>query len=129
MTDRIRIEGMVFEGTHGVHEHEQQHPQPFEVDVELVRDLGPAGRTDDLEQTIDYSAVFTHVGQIVAATRFRLIEALAERIATELLETYGPDEVLVRIRKPAVDLGGAFRAVGVEIVRRRDGGPARATSR
>jgi dihydroneopterin aldolase len=120
MSDRIRIEGMVFEGTHGVHEHEQQVPQPFEVDVELALDLAAAGRADELERTIDYSAVFTDVGRIVATTRFRLIEALAERIAGELLETYGPDEVLVRIRKPAVDLGGTFRAVGVEIVRRRD---------
>ena len=120
MTDRIRIEGMVFEGTHGVHEHEQRHPQPFEVDIELVRDLGPAGRTDDLARTIDYSAVFTDVGRIVATTRFRLIEALAERIATDLLETYDPDEVLVRICKPAVDLGGTFRAVGIEIVRTRE---------
>ena len=125
MTDRIRLEGMVFEGTHGVHEHEQQHPQPFEVDVELGLDLAPAGRTDDLERTIDYSAVFTHVGGIVATTRFRLIEALAERIADELLATFGPDEVVVRIRKPAVDLGGTFRAVGIEIARRRNDGGAR----
>jgi dihydroneopterin aldolase len=121
MTDRIRIEGMVFEGTHGVHEHEQRHPQPFEIDVELAMDLEAAGRTDDLEGTIDYSAVFTQVGRIVATTRFRLIEALAQRIADDLLDTYRPDEVLVRVRKPAVDLGGPFRAVGVEIVRRRTG--------
>ena len=121
MTDRIRIDGMVLQGTHGVHEHEQRTPQPFEVDVELVMDLGRAGRTDDLQQTIDYSAVFTHVGRLVGTTRFRLIEALAERIAGELLDAYGPDEVVVRVRKPAVDLGGTFRAVGVEIVRTRIG--------
>jgi dihydroneopterin aldolase len=121
MTDRIRIEGMVFEGTHGVHEHEQRTPQPFEIDVELAMDLEPAGRADDLERTIDYSAVFTHVGRIVATTRFRLIEALAQRIADDLLQAYGPDEVVVRVRKPAVDLGGTFRAVGVEIVRTRIG--------
>ena len=120
MTDRIRIEGMVFEGTHGVHEHEQRHPQPFEVDLELVLDLRPAGQTDDLERTIDYSAVFATCRRIVETTSFRLIEALAERIAEEVLVTYHPDEVVVRIRKPAVDLGGTFRAVGVEILRRRD---------
>ena len=120
MTDRIRIEGMVFEGTHGVFEHEQQHPQPFEVDLELVLDLGPAGRTDELERTIDYSAVFATCRQVVETTSFRLIEALAHRIADEVLATYHPDEVTVRIRKPAVDLGGKFRAVGIEIVRRRE---------
>ena len=121
MTDRIRLEGMVFEGTHGVHEHEQQYPQPFEVDVELVLDLGPAGRSDELERTIDYSALFTTCRRIVETTRFRLIEALAERLADEVLATYRPDEVLVRIRKPAVDLGGTFESVGIEIVRKRVG--------
>jgi dihydroneopterin aldolase len=120
MTDRIRIEGMVFEGRHGVHEHEQRNQQPFEVDLELVLDLEPAGRTDDLERTIDYSAVFTTCRRLVETTSFRLIEALAQRIADEVLATYHPDEVIVRIRKPAVDLGGTFRAVGIEIVRRRD---------
>jgi 7,8-dihydroneopterin aldolase/epimerase/oxygenase len=123
MTDRIVIEGMVFEGTHGVHEHEQRTPQPFEVDLELVLDLEPAGRSDDLERTIDYSAVFTTTRRIVETTSFRLIEALAQRIADEVLVTYQPDEVTVRIRKPAADLGGRFRAVGIEIVRRREAGP------
>ena len=119
MTDRIRIEGMLFEGTHGVHEHEQRVAQPFEIDLELVLDLEPAGRADDLDRTIDYSAVFTTCRGIVETTSFRLIEALAQRIADEVLTTYHPDEVTVRIRKPAVDLGGTFRAVGIEIVRRR----------
>ena len=120
MSDRVRIEGMVFEGRHGVHEHEQRIPQPFEVDVELVLDLRPAGLSDDLEQTVDYSGVFADVGSIVGSTSFRLIEALAERIARELLAGYRADEVVVRVRKPAVDLGGPFRAVGVEISRRRE---------
>jgi dihydroneopterin aldolase len=118
-TDRIRIEGMVFEGTHGVHEHEQRIPQPFEVDVELALDLAPAGRTDDLGRTIDYGAVYDTCRRIVETTSFRLIEALAQRIADEVLATYHPDEVTVRIRKPAVDLGGTYRAVGIEIMRRR----------
>jgi 7,8-dihydroneopterin aldolase/epimerase/oxygenase len=122
MTDRIRIEGMVFEGTHGVHEHEQRNPQPFEIDLELVLDLEPAGRTDDLERTVDYSAVFTTCREIVETTSFRLIEALAQRIADEVLDRYRPAEITVRIRKPAVDLGGTFRAVGIEIVRRQDAG-------
>jgi FolB domain-containing protein len=121
MTDRIRIEGMRFQGTHGVHEHEQRNPQTFEVDVELELDLRPAGLSDDLTQTVDYSRVFATCGRIVESTRFRLIEALAETIARELLAESTADEVTVRIRKPEVDLGGPFQAVGVEIRRRRTG--------
>ena len=47
-------------------------------------------------------------------------QAEVRRLADEVLATYHPDEVTVRIRKPAVDLGGTFRAVGIEIVRRRE---------
>ena len=121
MTDRIMIDGMVFQGIHGVHEHEQQAPQPFEVDVELALNLQPAGLSDDLALTADYSRVFETCRQIVESTRFSLIEALAEAIAQEILAGFPADEVTVRIRKPAVDLGGTFRAVGIEIRRRPPG--------
>jgi len=119
VSDRIIIDGMTFQGTHGVYEHEQLQPQPFEVDVELALNLQPAGLSDDLTQTIDYSRVFDTCRQIVESTRFNLVEALAEAIAHEILAGFPADEVTVRVRKPAVDLGGPFHGVGVEIRRRR----------
>ena len=121
MSDRIILEGMLFEGTHGVFAEEQVAPQPFEVDVELRLNLQPAGLSDDLAMTIDYGRVYDVCRQIVESTRFNLIEALAEAIAQELLAGYPADEVTVRIRKPRVELGGAFRSAGIEIRRRRAG--------
>jgi dihydroneopterin aldolase len=115
---------MRFQGTHGVHEHEQLNPQPFDVDVELALNLQPAGLSDDLGQTVDYGRVFDTCRQIVESTRFNLIEALAEAIAHELLADFLVDEVTVRVRKPEVQLGGPLRAAGVEIRRRRTGEPA-----
>ena len=119
MSDRIILDAMVLHGTHGVYEEEQQHPQAFEVDVELFLNLQPAGLSDDLTQTIDYGLVFETCRQIVESTRFNLVEALAEAIAHELLAGFPADEVLIRIRKPQVKLGGPLRAAGVEIRRRR----------
>jgi dihydroneopterin aldolase len=123
VSDRILIEGIVVQGTHGVHPEEQVTPQPFEIDVELALDLQPAGLTDDLERTIDYSKVFLTCREVVESTRFLLIEALGEAIAEALFAGYPADEVTIRIRKPAVDLGGPFRAVGIEIRRARATGP------
>ncbi len=121
MTDRIVLDGMVFEGTHGVLPEEQLTPQPFEVDVELRLDLRVAGQTDDLEETIDYGQVFEVCREIVESTRFNLLEALAEAIAHEVLAGFPALEVTVRVRKPRVILGGRIRAAGVEIQRRRSG--------
>ncbi len=120
MSDRVLIEGMVFEGTHGVHPEEQVTPQPFEVDVELSLNLQPAGLSDDLALTADYARVYDVCRQVVESTRFNLLEALAEAITEELLAGFpAVDAIAVRIRKPKVDLGGPFRSAGIEIHRRR----------
>lgn len=119
MSDRVVLHDMVFEGRHGVLEHERQNAQPFHVDVELHLDLALAGADDELARTIDYAAVYELVRGIVESTRFHLIEALAEAIAHEILAGFRVDEVVVRVRKPRVDLGGPLAWAGVEIHRRR----------
>jgi 7,8-dihydroneopterin aldolase/epimerase/oxygenase len=112
---------MQFQGRHGVHPDERAEPQPFEVDVELALDLAAAGSTDDLGRTVDYSAVYEDCRRVVETASYRLLEAIAETIATEVLADYPVDEVVVRVRKPAVRLGGPLRYAGVEIRRRRTG--------
>lgn len=110
---------MVFQGRHGVHPHERLVEQRFEVDVELLLNLQPAGVDDDLARTVDYSSVYATVRQIVESTSFRLLEALAEAIAHELLADVSVSEVGIRVRKPEVDLDGPLDYAGVEIWRHR----------
>lgn len=120
MLDHIALDGMVFQARHGVLEREKVTAQRFEVDVELLLDLQPAGLEDDLERTVDYSRVYETIRTIVESTTFNLIEALAEAIAHELLAEFAAlDEVVVRVRKPEVDLGGPLDFAGVQIRRRR----------
>lgn len=116
---------MQFEGRHGFYDHELLNPQPFEVDVELVLNLQPAGVDDDMTKTVDYARVYDAVRQIVESTSFRLLEALAEAISHELLADFDVIEVGVRVRKPAVKLGGPLDHAAVEIWRRRSGGERR----
>ena len=122
MSDRIVLTNMRFEGRHGVHDWEQRQAQPFEVDVELVMNLQPAGIDDDLEQTIDYGKVYAVVRPIVESTSYKLLEALAEAISHELLVDFDVTEVGVRVRKPAVQLGGPLDHASVEIWRHRPAG-------
>jgi len=122
VSDRIVLANMQFQGRHGVYDHELLNPQPFEVDVELFRSLQPAGVDDDLEQTVDYGKVYEAVRQIVESTSFRLLEALAEAIAHEVIADFPVAEVGVRVRKPEVQLGGPLDHAMVEIWRRRPNG-------
>lgn len=120
MTDRIELRNMRFEGRHGWYEHELDAAQPFEIDLELHLDLREAGRSDDLERTVDYAAVFAAAREIVEGPSVRLLEALAEAISDRVLaDAPRVERVIVRIRKPAVDLGGALDWAGVEIRRSR----------
>ena len=122
MPDHIVLDGMVFQARHGVHDHEKVTAQRFEVDVELLLDLQPAGLEDNLERTIDYGRVYETVRTIVESTTFNLIEALAEAIAHELLSDFPAlDEVVVRVRKPEIQLGGPLNFAGVQVRRRRSG--------
>jgi dihydroneopterin aldolase len=120
VSDRIVLAGMVFQARHGVLDWEKSTAQRFEVDVELVLDVQPAGLDDDLRRTVDYRNVYQVVRQIVESTTYNLVEALAEAIAHEILaEQALVDEVVVRVRKPEVRLGGPLDYTGVEIRRVR----------
>jgi dihydroneopterin aldolase len=119
VSDRIILRNMRFTGRHGYYEHELENPQPFEVDIELLLNLQPAGVDDDLAKTIDYGRVYGIARQIVESTSFRLLEGIAEAISHEILSAFEVSEVGVRVRKPRVQLGGPLDYAAVEIWRRR----------
>ena len=121
MSDRVVLAGMAFLARHGVNDWEKVEPQRFEVDVELALDVQPGAVDDDLAGTIDYRGVYEATRHVVETTSFNLIEALAEAIARAVLEgNPKADEVVVRVRKPDVQLGGPLDYAGVEIRRRRE---------
>lgn len=124
LPDRLSLIGMRFEGRHGVLPDEKATPQPFEVDVVLHADLAPAAERDDLAATVDYAALFDRVRAIVEGRSFDLIEALAGRVAQDMLAATPAERVSaveVRVRKPEAPIDGAFETVEAAIVRRRAG--------
>lgn len=117
MSDRILIQGIQFFGHHGVREEERKLGQRFRVDVELALDLREAGRRDDLAASVDYEKVHALVVEIGTGEQFRLLEALAARIASALLERFPARQVTVRATKPSPPIPGVMGGVTVEITR------------
>ncbi len=69
---------------------------------------------------VDYGAVFEVARTVVESTSFRLIEALAEALAQEVLRAFPPiTEVGIRVRKPNAPIDGTLGWAGVEIWRQR----------
>ncbi len=94
MSDRIRVEGIEFHGFHGVSEQEREIGHRFRVDVEMELDLRPAGLADDVNLTVDYGSVARLIAEIGTGASVRLVETLAERMASRLLEEFPPVEAL-----------------------------------
>ena len=115
--DIIHLRNMQFYGRHGVNPEEAVLGQRFEVDVALHLDTRPAGLSDDLHQTINYSQVYKLVQRLVEEERFALLEALAETLATQIGRLFAPESVRICVRKPHAPLKGVLDYVAVEIER------------
>lgn len=118
--DKITLTRMEFYGYHGVLPEETRLGQRYCFDVELLLPLEPAGRSDRLADTINYAEVWQKVKDIVEGKPYRLIEALAERVASELLRNYTSiSEITVRVTKPHPPVPAVLAGVTVEIHRKR----------
>lgn len=118
--DRISVRGMRAFGHHGATARERTQGQVFEADVWLCLELSGASRTDRLADTVDYAEVCRRVERILGGKPCRLLEAVAGRVADELLSVYPQvDRVVVRLRKPAVARTLRTGAVEVELSRSR----------
>ena len=119
MGDRIELGGLRVVALVGVLPEERLRAQPLEVDLALEVDLGPAGASDALEDTVDYGAVCDCVVAVIAAEQPLLLERLAQRVATEVLgldDRIDAVELAVRKLRPPVphDLASS----GVSVTRR-----------
>ncbi|MCS7064947.1 MAG: dihydroneopterin aldolase [Fimbriimonadales bacterium] len=118
--DRLFIEGIEFYGYHGVPDAEQQIGHRYRVDVTLELDLSRAGRTDQLEYTVDYGKVVRLVIQLGTEQQVRLMETLAERLCAAILEQFPlVQRVQVRVAKRLPPTGAIVELAGVEIRRER----------
>jgi dihydroneopterin aldolase len=86
-------------GRHGVSDAERARPQRFTVDVEIEANLARAGKSDRIEDTVDYRLVHAIAKEVVEGESAHLIEALAEQIAKRTLEVPSIRAVSVRVAK------------------------------
>ncbi|MFN2582141.1 MAG: dihydroneopterin aldolase [Candidatus Dormibacteria bacterium] len=97
--DKLVLEGMEFFGHHGDVQAERELGSRIYVDVEISADLAPAGRSDDLADTLDYVRCFDVVRRVVEEEQHRLLETVAARVAQALLEQPRARHVRVRVAK------------------------------
>ena len=119
--DKIILSGMVFYGFHGANSEEKELGQRFIVDLEIEYDLCPAGASDVLTDTVNYSRFYGIVKEVMEGPSLNLLEAVAHRIASNVLERHPVESVMVRLKKPEVPIKGSILDyAAVQIYRRRE---------
>lgn len=117
--DYIHLRDMQFFGYHGVLPEENRLGQRFRANVSIAVDIKRAGETDELEDTVSYVGVYDICKEIIEGKPLKLIEAVAETIATRILMQYEGQVFGCRVEviKPDPPIPGHYKEVAVEIVR------------
>lgn len=119
--DKIKLKKLAFYGYHGLFPEENKLGQRFYVDVELHLSLKKAGKTDNMHNSIDYGKVYDVVKAVVVGEKKKLIEAVAEEIAQNLLHTFSVlNACQIEVTKPDPPIHGHYESVSVQIFRERE---------
>src|SRR3982751_3684722 len=116
---------MRFHARVGVLPHEQEYPQPLEVDVTVWR----AAPSDDADaqsgdSVIDYRDIYEAVAARVNAGPLRFLEDVARTLVGALLARRSVRRARVAVRKPHVPLAGPLAYAEVVVDSGRPPGDA-----
>ncbi|MBC2025220.1 dihydroneopterin aldolase [Listeria booriae] len=119
--DKIYLNELTFYGYHGVLPEENTLGQTFIISLTLGVSTEKAGKSDEVADTVSYAEVYETVKEIAQQKQFKLIEALAETIASTVLHDYPLiKEITVKVTKPNPPIPGHYHSVAVEITRTSD---------
>ncbi len=109
------LHGLKIECIIGIWDWERSCKQAVVIDLDMGCDVLAAADSDDVKDAIDYKAVSKRLMEFVGNSQFRLVETMAERIASLLQGEFGLSWIRVRVNKKGAVRGA--RDVGVEIER------------
>jgi FolB domain-containing protein len=98
-SDQIHIEQLEVLTRIGVPEEERANPQKLTVSISLWPYQKTSGLSDNIEQTVDYSAVAEETRNFLRDHSLNLIETLADRLAAHLLKSFPIQKVTIEVRK------------------------------
>jgi len=115
--DIVFLHDLKVDAVIGLWDWERQFKQTLHIDVDLGTDISAAGKSDLIDDTVDYKAVTKRILHITETGGFLLVEALAEAIAAAILNEFKVTWLRLRINKKSAVRQA--RDVGVMIERAR----------
>lgn len=116
--DYIKITGLKIFAHHGVLPEEKKNGQDFYINARLFYSMKQPGKTDDLNDAINYAQVCAFMTETFTAQSFDLIEAAAEHLChAVLLEFSVLQKIELELCKPHAPIGLPFTDVSVNMTR------------
>lgn len=97
--DIIRLEQIEVLAHIGVPDDERSRPQRLAISLTFSPSQSAPALNDDIDNAVNYADVCAEVRNFVQSRRDRLIETLADALATRLLEIFAINRLKVEIRK------------------------------
>ena len=105
--DKILIKNLRAKTLLGLYPHERLQTQQVIFTLCLFVDTLTSGITDNISDTVDYEAVSREIVTLCESSSFKLVEALANRVATLVLEKFKVSRILVTVEKRTIDFADA----------------------
>lgn len=113
--DIVFIHDLQIETVIGIYDWERKIRQTISLDLEMATDIGKAAKSDNIDDALSYKTVAKRLIDFVEASEFELVEALAEKICSIILEEFEVPWVKLTLHKPGAVRGS--KSVGVIIER------------
>ena len=116
---QIIVEGMEFYAYHGHFIEEQIVGNKFIIDLIIDTDTSKAEKSDNLNDALDYVAVYNDIKEEMQIKSF-LLENIASRILNRLYEKYSAIiKIDLKVSKLNPPLGGKTEKVSLRLVKER----------
>lgn len=112
---KIKLEGLHFYAYHGHFEVEQVVGNEFLIDLTIEADTLKAAKSDDLNDAVNYQAVYETVKKEMKV-KSKLLENVAQRILDKLHQNFPEiEKAQVKISKLNPPMGGKIEKASVII--------------
>jgi 7,8-dihydroneopterin aldolase/epimerase/oxygenase len=118
--DKILIRRLHCSVRLGVKKEEQEVRRNCEIDLAIFFDLSEAGRTDDLDRTVNYSKVIDLIQDLSQKVQYKLMESFAYRLFEEIFSHTAAKKIHLRVKKMNPPIEARFQYVGIELTRVRE---------
>ena len=113
--DKVFIENLEIETIIGIFGWEREVKQIVRISLEMSFDISKAGKSDKIDDALDYKKIGKSIVNLVENSSFFLVEKMAEEIASLVFKNKQIEEIKLRVEKPGALRGS--KSVGVEILR------------